>query len=132
MKIAKMNNNPDNDADDLHLQRIRRKLVRLMLSSLIITFVLVGLVLAAVIYKIMSPSEQSASIERPLEQLIDLSPGDTIISYSLSGNVIVLWKRDTTQDDETLPSSEFIFYDYHQGRILSRLKLNNRYSPAIE
>jgi len=126
-----MNDNNDNAADELHLQRIRRKLVRLMLGSVLITFVLIGLVLAAVIYKIMIPSEQSANREASLEQQLDLVVGDTIVSYSLSGNVIALWKRGTMQDDGKLASDEFIFYDYRQGRVLSRLKLNMGY-PSSE
>jgi len=130
-----MNNHLKNHAEDPHLQRIRRKLVRLMLGSIIITFVLVGLVLAAVIYKIMQTSDPSpnlaASMQMPVEQQLDLTDGDSIVSYSLSGDVIALWNRSSSMTDQGMfMTNEFIFYDYRQGQILSRLKLNTAYSPT--
>jgi len=117
-----MNKQPDNSADDPHLQRIRRKLVRLMLGSILITFVLVGLVLAAVIYKIMTPTEQVANMATTLEQQIDLDAGGHIVSYSLSGDILTLQSRTAEGKDE------FILYNHRLRQIISRLKIT---SPNI-
>jgi len=116
-----MNDSLNNATDDPHLQRIRRKLVRLMLGSIVITFVLVGLVLAAVIYKIMQSSHSSpdlaANTQQAVEQQIDLPVDGQITSYHLSGDVLVLQSRTREGRDE------FIFYNHRLRQVLSRLKI---------
>jgi len=121
-------NAPPHHQDEAELQRIRAKLVRLMLFSIIITFILVGLVLAAVIYKIMAVPEPSSnsgvSMEQTGEQQIDVTLDGEIVSYRLAGDVVTIQSRNSGKSSGKNPtmSDEFIFYDYRQGRILSRLK----------
>jgi|GEM_PF-3468852 len=104
---------------DPNLEHIRRKLVRLMLGSILITFVLVGFVLAAVIYKIMTPNTSVANMEPAQEQQIDLNLDGQIISYHLSGSILVLQIQNQSN------GNEFILYDHVQGRVVSRLKLHS-------
>jgi len=114
---------PDNEAkaDDPDLQRIRTKLVRLMLGSILITFVLVGLVLSAVIYKIMMPLEQAQSAaDTPAEvKILDLEIEGQIVSYSLSGDILILQVKSSEKADE------FILYNVHSKQIVSRLRFRN-------
>jgi len=116
-----MSKSPDNlsanPEEDPALQRIRRKLVRLMLASIIITFVLVGLVLMAIIYKIMTPAEQATSRQPLLEQQINLEGDGHIVSYKISGDILILQTRSADK------GNEFIFYDYRLQRVISHLRI---------
>jgi len=115
-----MNNLPPK-ADDPDLQRIRTKMVRLMLGSILITFVLVGLVLAAVIYKIMIPTGQAQSAAgTPAEmKILDLEIEGQIVSHILSGDIFVL------QVNAPAKADEFIFYNVRSQQIVSRLRFRN-------
>lgn len=131
---------------DPDVEYVRRRLLRLMIISLIVTILLIGAVLAAVIYKITRPTtgqeadrttmqqeiraavqeEVKAAMikpESPKEKTdfksieIDLPAGTRILSQSISEGVISL---------ETLPpkgGTELIIYDYREGRIMARLRI---------
>jgi len=119
-----MNTLTDNEAnagDDADVMRIRKKLMRLMLGSILITFVLVGLVLAAVIYKIMAQPQQveSADVTPALVQEINLAAGFQLASYHLSGDILIIQAENAAKDNE------FILYNIRLQRIVSHLKIKN-------
>lgn len=113
------------------LERIRRKLLRLMILSTVITLLLVGAVLVAVVYKITRPAaphlppfSADASEKAPApvalklaDREIMLAPGAQLISQSLSGSLISL---ETLMPDN---STELIIYDYREGRVAARLRI---------
>lgn len=130
---------------DPAVERIRRKLMRLMIISVGITILLIVAVLVGIIYKVMStpaPTQQAAaqpsqivsqlsntSAElqnnvpqiptKPelLNRLVDLPLGTRILSQSLSGNLISL---------ETLTpegKSELVIYDYKQDNLIAKITL---------
>lgn len=131
---------------DPDVEYVRRRLLRLMIISLIVTMLLIGAVLAAVIYKITRPTavqeadrttmqqEIKAAVQEEVKAAmikpesakaktdfksieIDLPAGTRILSQSISEGVISL---------ETLPPKggiELIIYDYREGRIMARLRI---------
>ncbi|MBN9045711.1 MAG: hypothetical protein J0H18_08590 [Rhizobiales bacterium] len=119
---------------DPAMERVRRKMMRLL--AVAIGVMLIGLmaVLVAVVYKInrapqTTPAEahsdvpaqtaQPAKPEPPkmVESQIDLTPGTRLLSQSLSGDLISL--------ETLLPDggTELVIYDYRQSRIVGRVKL---------
>jgi len=148
-----MNSNPDAQIEDPHLQNIRRKLVRLMLGSILITFVLVGLVLAAVIYKVMTPTEQAANIEqfpksvqrfsdkncgtnKELEQMSDSIESHSALNTSIEQQIhlnldshIISYSLSgdilALQSRDGKGEDEFILYNHRLRQIISRLKITS-------
>jgi len=106
------------------VERVRRKLMRLMVITLVVTFTLVVAMLIAVIYKatqqpkqvgitMLSPVSSAISAEYGLE----LDAGVRLVSHILHDPVIAF---ETIKSDG---GHEFIFYDYREGRVISRLKI---------
>jgi len=131
MRPEALSNHPDASQADVPLspevERIRRKLMRLMMVVLAITFMLVVAVLIAVIYKATQQPKQTSIAPPPpispaisTEYELDLDAHTRLVSHLLNDPIITF---------ETLASDgnrEFIFYDYRQGRVISRLKILSR------
>lgn len=123
---------------DPAMEKVRRKMVRLLAVSIGVMLIGLMAVLVAVVYKInRAPDATEADaarsdipgqvVELPLkpeppkliESQIDLTPGTRLLSQSLSGNQLSL--------ETLLPDggTELIIYDYRESRILGRIKLGN-------
>ncbi|EJF91629.1 hypothetical protein [Bartonella tamiae] len=132
--------NPYEKPLDPAVERVRRKLMRLMIISVSVTMLLIVAVLIAVIYKVITPqTEKKANEVTPISELtpdikteiqtlppeipkfinrtIALPEGTRILSQSLSGNLIAL---------ETLTpegGTEMIIYDYKNGHLIAGITL---------
>ncbi|MEL4376910.1 hypothetical protein [Brucella cytisi] len=123
---------------DPAMERVRRKMIRLLAVSIGVMLIGLMAVLVAVVYKInrapeTSPAEEARSDipgqaapapvkpEPPklIESQINLTPGTRLLSQSLSGNELSL--------ETLLPDggTELIIYDYRESRIIGRIKLGN-------
>lgn len=122
---------------DPAMEKVRRKMVRLLAVSIGVMLIGLMAVLVAVVYKINRAPDASATevarsdipgqvsapikVEPPklIESQIDLTPGTRLLSQSLSGDQLSL--------ETLLPDggTELIIYDYRESRILGRIKLGN-------
>lgn len=123
---------------DPAMERVRRKMVRLLAVSIGVMLIGLMAVLVAVVYKInrapeTPPADQArsdipgqaaqppAKPEPPklIESQINLAPGTRLLSQSLSGDQLSL--------ETLLPDggTELIIYDYRESRIVGRIKLGN-------
>ncbi len=123
---------------DPAMERVRRKMIRLLAVSIGVMLIGLMAVLVAVVYKInrapeTPPAEEArsdipgqaasapAKPEPPklIELQINLTPGTRLLSQSLSGNELSL--------ETLLPDggTELIIYDYRESRIIGRIKLGN-------
>ncbi|AQX28399.1 MULTISPECIES: hypothetical protein [unclassified Bartonella] len=112
---------------DPAVERVRKKLMRLMIIAISITLLLILAVFAGVIYKIIKPetkpklihpvSSQSDSFPTTYHTL-SLPPKTQILSQSLSDQNIVL--RLLTPKGQT----KFMIYNYHTGALLSVFSVN--------
>lgn len=121
---------------DPAMERVRRKMIRLLAVSIGVMLIGLMAVLAAVVYKInRAPDENLAdgalsdipgqAIVAPvepqklIESQIDLETGTRLLSQSLSGDHISL--------ETLLPDggTELVIYDYRQSRIVARMRLGN-------
>lgn len=120
---------------DPAMERVRRKMVRLLAVS--ISVMLLGLmaVLVAVVYKINSTPDTSApekvatdgaeivptaeAVPSLVESQLELVPGTRLLSQSLSGDLLSL--------ETLLPDggTEIVIYDYRNSRFVGRLRLGN-------
>ncbi|MHC5233788.1 hypothetical protein [Brucella sp. LJL56] len=132
---------PDEQAEpqlDPAMERVRRKMIRLLAVSIGVMLIGLMAVLVAVVYKInrapeTPPVEEARSdipgqaVSAPvkpeppklIESQINLTPGTRLLSQSLSGNELSL--------ETLLPDggTELIIYDYRESRIIGRIKLGN-------
>ncbi|MFQ0813336.1 hypothetical protein AVM02_15925 [Brucella anthropi] len=130
---------PDEQAEpqlDPAMERVRRKMIRLLAVSIGVMLIGLMAVLVAVVYKINrapeTPPVEEARSDIPgqaapakpeppklIESQIDLTPGTRLLSQSLSGNELSL--------ETLLPDggTELIIYDYRESRIIGRIKLGN-------
>ena len=128
------------------MERVRRKMVRLLIISIAIMVIGLMAVLAAVVYKInkapdtaetetaqsdipgqaLKTDAQAQNAEgkaaEPLpmvESQLELAPGTRLLSQSLSGNLVSL--------ETLLPDggTEIMIYDYRQSRFVGRMRLGN-------
>ena len=85
---------------DPEMEKVRRKMVRLLAVSIGIMFVGVMAVLAAIVYKFTRPAEDTAALpavstsapsSTPLVDRIDLPPGFEVISMSVDGDRIAFF-----------------------------------------
>jgi len=129
------------------LERVRRRLMRLMLVAVLVTLLLVGAVLVAVIYKITRPvpphahasvnqltdshplpkgKQPPALMHAPASRDIQLAPGARLISQSIAGPLLSL---ETLKPDG---QTELVIYDYQRGQIITRLQIaaDNLDDPA--
>lgn len=122
---------------DPTMERVRRKMIRLLAVSIGVMLIGLMAVLVAVVYKInRAPdipveetpaeiSDQTAIVpEKPeplplIESQIEIVPGTRLLSQSLSGNQVSL--------ETLLPDggTEILVYDYREARIIGRIKLGN-------
>ena len=101
---------------DPTLERVRRKMLRLMTIAIGIMMIGLMAVLFAIVYKISSPSKPNTG--ETLE--IDLQGGAEILSTTLSGERILV---DTRLPDG---SRELILIDADSGKIVSRIAMGKR------
>lgn len=128
------------------MERVRRKMVRLLIISIAIMVIGLMAVLAAVVYKInkssdpadtapqsdipgqaaaTGTSEQKAAGDHAAEPLplvesqLELTPGTRLLSQSLSGDLVSL--------ETLLPDggTEIMIYDYRKSRFVGRMRLGN-------
>lgn len=134
---------------DPAMERVRRKMVRLLIISIAIMVIGLMAVLAAVVYKINKTPDTAenetaqsdipgqkplvdssgkpltgadAKLADPLpmvESQLELTPGTRLLSQSLSGNLVSL--------ETLLPDggTEIMIYDYRQSRFVGRMRLGN-------
>lgn len=131
---------------DPAMERVRRKMIRLLIISIGIMVIGLIAVLSAVVYKINQTPDtaesetaqsdipgQSAKTDaqsqnaanKSVEQLpmvksqLELAPGTRLLSQSLSGNLVSL--------ETLLPDggTEIMIYDYRQSRFVGRMRLGN-------
>jgi len=128
MRSKTLGNHPDAEQVDVPLspevERVRRKLMRLMVITLVVTFTLVVAVLIAVIYKATQQPKQAGIAPSPpvssaisTEYELELDAGVRLVSHILHDPIIAF---EMLKSDG---SHEFIFYDYRQGRVISQLKI---------
>ncbi|MBC2886900.1 hypothetical protein H7Q97_16055 [Ochrobactrum sp. CM-21-5] len=122
---------------DPAMERVRRKMIRLLAVSIGVMLIGLMAVLVAVVYKINrapdTPPVEEARSDIPgtaaapvkpeppklIESQINLAPGTRLLSQSLSGNELSL--------ETLLPDggTELIIYDYRESRVIGRIKLGN-------
>ena len=123
---------------DPAMEKVRRKMVRLLAVSIGVMLIGLMAVLVAVVYKInrapdtsetevarsdipgqVSPLPVTPEPPKLIESQIELAPGTRLLSQSLSGQQLSL--------ETLLPDggTEIIVYDYRESRIVGRIKLGN-------
>ncbi len=128
---------PQEPQIDPVMERVLRKMVRLLLVSIGVMIIGLMAVLAAVVYKInaspdadqletaASAAELAKTEAKPedllplVESQLELTPGTRLLSQSLSGNLVSL--------ETLLPDggTEIMIYDYRQSRFVGRMRLGN-------
>ncbi|ATU90516.1 fimbrial protein [Phyllobacterium zundukense] len=124
------NINPDLDGDeqplDPAMERVRRKMIRLLAVSIGIMVIGLMAVLAAIVYKINQPVQeatapvQSESPGQPLGaalegEAITLDPGTRILSHNLSDNTLSLETRLANG------TRQILVYDVATKRVVARI-----------
>jgi hypothetical protein len=118
---------------DPAMEKVRRKMMRLLVVSIGIMLIGLMAVLAAVVYKINQtdetpkpearsdiPGQQAPVPETPpavIESQLPLAPGTRLLSQSISGDNVSL--------ETLLPDggTEIVVYDYVKSRIVARIRL---------
>ncbi|RCL03359.1 MAG: hypothetical protein JSC161_000104 [Candidatus Tokpelaia sp. JSC161] len=106
-----------------NMEQVRRKLLYLIVASVFITLLLIAAMLYVLIYKAkhfmpsvsLSLSELSEESLKKVTQMITLSPGMSIISQAISGNLISL------EVAEKNGIRKVIIYNYRENKIISLL-----------
>ena len=128
------NINQDLDAEeqplDPTMERVRRKMIRLLAVSIGIMVIGLMAVLAAIVYKINQPVPEAAAVGagavrqeipgQPLDaamagESITLDPGTRILSHNLSDNTLLL---ETRRADGT---RQILIYDLATKRVVARI-----------
>ncbi|MFC4626269.1 hypothetical protein ACFO1V_13825 [Daeguia caeni] len=117
------------------MEKVRRKMIRLLAVSIGVMLVGLMAVLGAVVYKINKssdepkpethseiPGQQTPALPEPpkmVESQINLVTGSRLLSQSLSGNQLSL--------EILMPDggTELLIYDYREARIVGRVKLGS-------
>lgn len=116
------------------VERVRKKLMRLMIISISITIILILFVFAGIIYKIITPeiaSKQTKSLSLQSDNLpfanhtLFLPPKAQIISQSLSDHHISL--RILMPNGQT----HFMIYNYHTGALIANLSVTMTQETAV-
>ncbi len=126
---------PQDHPLDPTIERVRKKLMRLMIISISITLILILAVLFGVVYKIIATqpaskqtsliSSQSKSTEIA-QYTLSLPKGTQILSQSLSEHNIAL--KILTPEEQI----KFIIYNYHTGAITTILSIKTtQYSSPL-
>ncbi|GAB1583205.1 hypothetical protein [Phyllobacterium phragmitis] len=117
---------------DPAMERVRRKMMRLLAVSIGIMLIGLMAVLVAVVYKVNRsdepqtpeprsdiPGQEAAAPVPPaiIESEIPLAPGTRLLSQSLSGDHVSL--------ETLLPDggTEIVVYDFRTSRIIARMRL---------
>ncbi|GAA4665867.1 hypothetical protein [Bartonella pachyuromydis] len=112
---------------DPAVERVRKKLMRLMIVSIAITLILMLAVLFGVVYKIIatgSSAKQTALLsshhknKETLHHTLSLPKNTQILSQSLSEHNISL--KILTPDGQT----KFMIYNYHNGALIAVLSVD--------
>jgi hypothetical protein len=124
------NTDPDMDGEeqplDPAMERVRRKMIRLLAVSIGIMVIGLMAVLAAIVYKINQPVEGdvaargAAAPGQPLGaalagEVITLDPGTRILSHNLSDNTLSLETRLANG------SRQILIYDVATKRVVARI-----------
>jgi len=121
---------------DPAVERVRKKLMRLMLSTIVVTFVLLLAVLVAIFYKIIAPSQKthtsvqeslpnqtnnSSAVavgnEEPILRQLHIDSHSRVISTNISGNRILL--AVARADGK----KQLIIYDFKLGETIAVISL---------
>jgi hypothetical protein len=125
-------NAPIDDADEKPLdpavERVRRKMMRLMAVSIGIMLVGLMAVLLAIVYKVTNRGAEPPVAggtpgpggERPFEALVELPAGGRIVSHSLAGTGLMLLAEDGAGRQTV------ILFDTVQGRETGRISFSAR------
>jgi hypothetical protein len=123
-----MNSEPDDDQDekplDPAMEKVRRKMVRLLIVSVAIMVVSLMAVFGAVVYKTTRPSTKvagsSANVpsDAPVIAKAVLPAGFSVQSVALSGSQILFY--GTT----SIGQQQAIVFDYSVGRIVATVSLS--------
>ncbi|WP_455465832.1 hypothetical protein [Bartonella sp. B39] len=117
---------PQDQPLDPAVERVRKKLMRLMIISISITLILILAVLFGVIYKIIAPSSAPKQTnlfsshntnQEVIHHTLSLPKNTQILSQSLSEHNIVL--KILTPDGQT----KFMIYNYHTGALITVLSV---------
>ncbi|TDH35144.1 hypothetical protein E2A64_15665 [Pseudohoeflea suaedae] len=113
---------------DPEMEKVRRKMVRLLAVSIGIMFVGVMAVLAAIVYKFTRPAEDVAAVpaasgnapaapsSTPLVDRIDLPPGFEVVSMSVDGDRIAFFGTANG-------ASQVLVYDASSGTRLGTIEV---------
>ncbi|UXN65032.1 fimbrial protein [Phyllobacterium sp. A18/5-2] len=126
--MANINQDLDGEEEPLDpaMERVRRKMIRLLAVSIGIMVIGLMAVLAAIVYKINQPVQEVATVTRSqtagqalgaaLEgEAITLDPGTRILSHNLSDNTLSL---ETRLGDG---SRQILLYDVTTKRVIARI-----------
>lgn len=120
----------DNDEEPLdpQMEKVRRKMVRLLGVSIGIMFIGVMAVLFAIVYKFTRPSSTDATnpaivnagvpVDAPLVDHINLPPAFKVVSVSLDGNKVAFF--GTGSDGE----SRVLLFDATTGKRLGTVEID--------
>lgn len=124
------NINPDLDGEeqplDPAMERVRRKMIRLLAVSIGIMVIGLMAVLGAIVYKINQPVEEVTASSRPevpeqalgaalAGEAITLDPGTRILSHNLSDNTLSLETRLANG------TRQILVYDIATKRVIARI-----------
>ncbi|RCS23730.1 hypothetical protein DUT91_10605 [Phyllobacterium salinisoli] len=127
--------NPEEPPLDPAMERVRRKMMRLLAVSIGVMLIGLMAVLAAVVYKVTRPDDAQTTLPRPeipgqaagnpdippaiIESEIPLTPGTRLLSQSLSGDHVSL--------ETLLPDggTEIVIYDFRKSRIIARMRVGS-------
>jgi len=122
------NSAPDDDQDekplDPAMEKVRRKMVRLLIVSVAIMVVSLMAVFGAVVYKTTRPSTKGAGSavnvpsDAPVIAKAVLPAGFSVQSVALSGSQILFY--GTT----SIGQQQAIVFDYSVGRIVATISLS--------
>ncbi|WP_208441743.1 hypothetical protein [Bartonella raoultii] len=112
---------------DPAVERVRKKLMRLMIISIAITLILMLAVLTGVVYKIIATGSSAKQTEllsshnknpEMIHHTLSLPQNTQILSQSLSEHHIAL--KILTADGQT----KFMIYNYHSGALIAVLSVD--------
>lgn len=118
---------PQDPPLDPAVERVRKKLMRLMIVSIAITLILMLAVLFGVVYKIIATGSSAKQTEllsshhknkETLHHTLSLPKNTQILSQSLSEHNISL--KILTPDGQT----KFMIYNYHSGALIAVLSVD--------
>lgn len=95
------------------IERIRKRLMRLMLISILITLFLFGSVVTAIIYKLNHEGHKII----PTVQTINLSKDSQIINQSLNGSVLSILIKNANKQS-------ILIYDYKTSKLITTVNFN--------